>query len=456
MNFFTKITSALVMLIALLALAPAQASAAQTPWRPDFKAGTQVYIDPAVANNPDFPVALPGLEQKLKEAGEKNNVKFLVVVVQQTTETGAGNLGATRLDELLLRWGGANGFPSDNYVLMLWMRSASNPSEGWVAVNAGSNLKVYGLNGATLNSATGPVVPAVKKYMPQDPKGLFNGIAANVNQVIDDYNTAQQQAAEHSNFMSKLPIIFIVLLLAGGAGAFFFMRSRSTGALKVTAQAALNDWNEKMDSANALYLKLRAGYLGFVQDQSDWKGKFTGATKSQYEAALTNFADFSARRTKANAHLAGARKLFDAGNYQGCIDKLGSEMITVEGSDIALEDATLFGGLVKKNDYKPNELLNSMASLFDQTNKALSGIMRSIKEALAAGSDLDAVQADIEMTWGRIGNTAFAPHKAEFDAINVDEVQVRLTYTSDPISGKDAMLALVARARDIQAALKSA
>lgn len=455
MNFVTKITSALVMLIALLVLAPAQAAAAQ-PWRPDFKSGTQVYIDPAVANNPDFPVALPGLEQKLKEAGEKNNVKFLVVVVQQTTETGSGNLGANRLDELLLRWGGANGFPSDNYVLMLWMRSATNPSEGWVAVNAGSNLKVYGLNGATLNSATGPVVPAVKKFMPQDPKGLFNGIAANVNKVIDDYNAAQQQATEHSNFMSKLPIVFVILLALGGAGAFFFMRSRSTGALKATAQAALADWTEKMDSANALYLKLRAGYLGFVQDQSDWKGKFTGATKSQYEAALTNFADFSARRTKANAHLVDARKLFDAGNYQGCINKLANETVTVEGSDIALEDATLFGGLVKKNDYKPNELLNSMATLFDQTNKALSGIMRSIKEALAAGSDLDAVQADIEMKWGRIGDAAFAPHKGEFDAINRDEVEVRKSYTSDPLAGKDAMLALVARARAIQNALKSA
>jgi hypothetical protein len=456
MNFFKNITSALVVMIfALLALPPAHA-AAQTPWRPAFSAGTQVYIDPAVANNPDFPVALPGLEQKLREAGEKNNVKFLVVVVQQTTETGSGNLGANKLDEILLRWNGASGFPSDNFVLMLWMRSATNPSEGWVAVNAGSNLKVYGLNGATLSSATGPVLPAVKKYMPQDPKGLFNGIAANVNGVIDDYLAGQQAARDRSNFMGQLPIYIVLVLLAGGAGAFFFVRSRAKGALKGTAQTVLDDWNEKMDSANALYLKLRAGYMGFVKDQSDWKGKFTGTTKSLYEAALTNFADFSARRTKANAHLADARKLFDAGNYQACIAKLESETVTVTGSDIALEDATLFGGLVVKNDYKPNELLNSMATLFDQTNKALSGIIRSLTEALTAGSDLDSVQADIEIKWARAGDQSFAAHKAEFDAINRDEEQVRLTYKSDPVSGKEAMLALLVRARAIQTALKSA
>lgn len=455
MNFFTKFTSALVMLLALLVLAPAQALA-QTPWRPDFKSGTAVYIDPAVANNPDFPVALPGLEQKIKEAGEKNNVKFLVVVVQQTVETGSGNLGANRLDELLLRWNNANGFPSDNYVLMLWMRSATNPSEGWVAVNAGSNLKVYGLNGTTLSSATGPVMTAVKKYMPQDPKGCFNGIAANVNRVIDDYNAAQQQATERSNFMGKLPIYIVIVLALGGAGAFFFLRSRSTGELKSKVQAVLSDWNTKMDSANALYLRLRQGYLGFVQDQSDWKGKFSGGTKTQYEAALTNFADFSARRTKANAHLVDARKLFDAGDYKGCLNKLENETVTVTGADIALEDATLFGGLVVKNDYKPNELLNSMETLFGETNKALAGIMRSLKEALAAGSDLDAVQADIEMTRARTGETAFTSHKNEFDAINREEEQVRLTYKSDPLSGKDAMLALVVRARAIQTALKSA
>lgn len=292
--------------------------------------------------------------------------------------------------------------------------------------------------------------------MPQDPKGCFNGIAANVNQVIDDYNTAQQEKVDSSNFFGKLGFFAILLAIAGAIGAFFFMRSRSTGELKGKAQAVLNDWNEKMDSANALYLKLRAGYLGFVKDQSDWKGKFTGATKSQYEEALTNFADFSARRTRANAHLVDARKLFDAGNYQGCMDKLGSESITVTGADIALEDATLFGGLVVKNDYKPNELLNSMATLFDQTNKALSGIMRSITVAIAAGSELDSVQADIEMKWARLGDAGFASHKAEFDAINRDEEQVRLTFKSDPVSGKDSMLALVTRARAIQAALKSA
>lgn len=454
MNFITKITSALVVMVfAMLALTP---SAAMAQWRPNFSSGTSVYIDPAVANHPDFPVAMPGLTEKLREAGEKHNINYLVVVVQQTTESGGGNLAANRLDELLLRWQGASGFPSDNYLLVVWMRSKSNPSEGWIAVNAGSNLKTYGLGKTMLDANDGPVVPAIQKYMPQDPKGCFQGIAANVNKVIDDWNAEKERQKGRAEFMGQLPIYIGIVLLLGGAGVFFFFRSRATNALKASAEELLTDWSTKMDSANALYLKLRAGYLGFVQDQSDWKGKFTSTTLTTYQAALTNFADFSARRSKANTALAEARKLFDRGDYQACINKLTAEIITVTGDDIALEDATLFGGLVQKNDYKPGDLLNSMESLFDQTNKALAGIMRSLSEALAAGSNLDAVQADIEMTWSGIGDARFAPYKDEFDAINRDEIEVRKNYKSDPLSGKDAMLALVARATAIQQALKSA
>jgi hypothetical protein len=456
MKIFTKITTMLVVAVfAMLALAPSMA-AAQSPYRPNFSSGTQVYVDPAVANHPDFPVSLSGLESKLKDAGSAHGVVYLTVVVQQTSERGGGNLAGDWLDQLLLRWSGANGFPSDKYVLMVWMRSATNPSEGWVAVNTGSDLKTYGLGKSMLDAADGPVVPAVRKYMPQDPKGAFLGIASGVNKVIDDYNAAQQSARERSDFMGQLPIYFVILLVAGGIGAFFFVRSRSAKDLKAQVEPLFNEWVEKMDSANALYLKLRSGYLGFVQDQSDWKGKFTGSTAAQYEAALTNFADFSARRTKANARLEEARKLAEKGDYKGVRVKLQDEIVSVTGSDIALEDATLFGGLVKKTDYKPSELLNSMATLFDQTNKALAGIMKSLNEALAAGSKLDAVQADIEMKWAHAGDKAFAPHKAEFDAINAEEVQVRLNYKSDPLAGKAAMLALVARAEAIQTALGGA
>jgi hypothetical protein len=453
MKLFSNVTRMLVIAVfALLALVPTSASA-QTPYRPNFSAGAQVYIDPAVANHPDFPVSLPGLESKLKDAGSAHGVVYIAVAVQQTTERGGGNLAADWLDQLLLRWGGANGFPSDNYVLMVWMRSASNPSEGWVAVNAGANLKNYGLGKSMLDAADGPVVPAVRKYMPQDPKGAFLGIAGGVNKVIDDYNAAQQSAKERSDFMGQLPIYFLILLVAGGGVAFFVVRSRGVKDLKAQVEPLFNEWNEKMESANALYLKLRGGYLGFIQDQSDWKGKFSGSTKAQYEAALTNFADFSARRSKANAHLEEARKLWQKGDYKGVREMLQDQTITVTGADIALEDATLFGGLVVKNDYKPSELLNSMATLFDQTNKALAGIMKSLNEALAAGSELDAVQADIEMKWAQAGDKSFAPHRDEFDAINVEEAQVRLNYKSDPLAGKAAMLALVARAKAIQSKL---
>jgi len=452
MNFVTKITNLIVvMALALFALVPSVASAQS--YRPEFRSGTQIYVDPAVVNHPTFPVSLSGLESKLNDAGAAHGITYIVVVAQQTTESGGGNLAADKLDELLLRWNGASGFPSDKYVVALWLRNKSNPSEGWVAVNAGSDLKTYGLGKAELDAADGPVNANIRKYMPQDPKGFFLGIATSVNKVIDNYNAEQEAARSRSEFMGQLPFYILGLLVVGGVGAFFFVRNKATQGVKAQANEVLGEWDEKMESANALYLKLRAGYLGFIRDQSDWQGKFTGATKTQYEGALTSFADFSARRTKANAHLAEARKLFEKGDYKGVIAKLTSETVTVTGEDIALEEATLFGGLVKKNTYKPSELLNSMATLFDSTNKALSGIMKALSEALAAGSELDAVQADIEMTWAKIGETKFAPHKGEFDAINRDEEQVRLTFKSDPVPAKDAMVALVVRAKAIQTAI---
>src|SRR5690606_36433928 len=100
-KLFTKAASMLVVAVfALLALAPSMASA-QTPWRPTFSPGTQVYVDPAVANHPDFPVTLSGLETKPKDAGAPHGVQHIVVVVQQTNETGAGNLAADWLDAQL-------------------------------------------------------------------------------------------------------------------------------------------------------------------------------------------------------------------------------------------------------------------------------------------------------------------------------------------------------------------
>ncbi len=456
MRTVTGLTTPVVTLVftMLLMLMPGQAWAA-TAWQPAFNSSTPVYIDPALAGHPDFPVTMPGLSQKLNELGAKNNVKFFVVAVQQTDETGSGNLAGPRLDAILLRWQGAGNFPGDNYVIVLWMRSASNPSVGWVAVNAGSGLKTYGLSKQQLDSANGPVLPALKRFMPQDPMGCFHSIAGNVNQVIDDYNLEQERNKENARFYSRLPIYILIVVAIGGALGVFVWIGRTKANLKVAAQALISDWTAKMDSANALYMRLRKGYLGFVQDQADWKGKFAGTTKDRYEGALTNFADFSARLAKANGLLTSARSSFEKGDYKGCMAMLRDETVTVDGQSIPIEDATLFGGLVKKTEYKPSDLLESMAELFEQTNRALAGIMAALKEALEAGNELDTAQAAIDVARKGMGEANFAPLKHTFDQIEREEQEVRTTFKSDPVAAKDAMLDLVRRAKALRSAAKA-
>ncbi|MBX9668855.1 MAG: hypothetical protein K2X93_14615 [Candidatus Obscuribacterales bacterium] len=457
MRSLTGLTTPVVTLVIamLMMLIPAQVSAAPTAWQPAFNNSTPVYIDPAIAGHPNFPVSMPGLSQKLDELGAKNNVKFFVIALEQSTETGSGNLAAPRLDEILLRWQGGGNFPSDNYLLVLWMRSASNPSVGWVAVNAGSGLKTYGLTKQQLDSADGPVLPSLKRFMPQDPKGCFQSIATSVNKVIDDYNLEQERQKENAKFYSRLPIYGLIVIAVGGAVGVYFWLARAKAGLKVAAETVIGDWTAKMDSANSLYMRLRKGYLGFVQDQVDWKGKFTGTTKSQYEGALTNFADFAARLAKANELLTSAKRTFEKGDYKGCMATLQEEKVTVDGLSIAIEDATLFGGLVKKTDYKPSDLLESMAALFEQTNQALAGIMTALREALEAGNQLDAAQAEIARARTSMGEAKFAPYISTFDEIDREEEAVRTTFKSDPVAAKGAMLELVKRAKALQSKANS-
>lgn len=445
----TVMRNLMVALVAILFMAPSMVQAQGAAWKPSFNQSQQVYIDPALANDPDFPVAMPGLDAKLMEVSSKHNIKIIAIAVKQTNERGA-NPAADKLDEILLRWQSSPGFPSDNYFVVVWMRSATNPSEGWVAANAGSDLKTYGFGKAMLDSRDGPILTAGRKYMPQDPKGFYTGVAVNVNKVIDDYNAAQQSAKDHDALMGWVWIIVIVLVVVGAAVFGLRVLNKAKAGVREQANTVLTDWNTKMESANALYLKLRSGYIGFVSDQGDWKTKFNGDTLTDYKAALTNFADFSTRRTKANQVLAEARKLFESGKYSEVLKKLNDEIIVIDGKELPIEELTLFGGLVQRSEYKPNELLNSMASLFDNTNKTLAAIMKALKEAKQAGDDLDAAQAEIETQRGRLGTSGFAKFAADFEVLVRDEAKVREQFKGDPVTTKDAMLALLARANKIK------
>lgn len=460
-SFLKRLGTVALFALAVLVVAPTSASA-QSRWQPDFKSGTHVYIDPAMANDPLYPVALPGLEEKLAAVSAKHGIEVLAVAVKQTNESG-GNPSLARVDDLLLRWQSKPGFPHGKYLILLWMRSASNPSSGWVGGNVGTDLKIYGIDKANLDSPTGIIGPAATKYMPQDPAGFYVAVTAAVNQKIDDYNIAKQKEAERAESRKSLPLKILIVVVILGVGGFGFFRWRAFESQKATVGVELADWTTKMESANALHIRLKTGYLGFLMTEEDWRTKFKGETLRQFEAAVSAFADFSARAKKANEvyNLAkgkiAAANMFASGGLAEGNALLTETVITVDGDSIALENATLFGGLIKKTDYKPKALLDSMEALFATTNTSLANIVRALNEARDAGTVLDTVQGEIDVLKTRFtGARSFERFDAAYTRLNADEVQVRQGFGTDPVSAKDAMQALVTRANGLKGDIEKA
>ena len=161
----------LVALVLMVFMAlPASAQAAG--WQPKFDAGQHVYVDPALANHASYPVNLSGLSKQLETVSDKHGVSVYVVAIERTTEGGAVP-AVGRVNDLVLRWQGQADFPHDRFLVILWLRYADDPSQGSVAVNAGSELRQYNLTSSDLNSPSGPVNAAIKKYMPHDPNGAW-------------------------------------------------------------------------------------------------------------------------------------------------------------------------------------------------------------------------------------------------------------------------------------------
>jgi hypothetical protein len=286
-----------------------------------------------------------------------------------------------------------------------------------------------------------------------------------VNQKIDDYNAEKVREAERAESRKSLPLKILIVVFVLGAGGFGFYRRRSFESAKIAANAVLTEWTTKMESANALHIRLKTGYLGFLMKEEDWQTKFKGTTLKQFSVAVSAFADFSSRAKRANEVLNQAKALiagagmFSSGGLAAGVALLTETVIAVDGDAIALENATLFGGLIKKTDYKPKALLDSMESLFASTNTNLAGIVRALNEAREAGTVLDTVQSEIDGMKVRFDsadsslNTAF---DGAYTKLNADEVEVRKGFSVDPISAKDAMLALVTRAQNLKGDIERA
>src|SRR5262249_18573402 len=202
--------------------------------------------------------------------------------------------------------------------------------------------------------------------------------------------------------------------------------------------------------------------FGFIKDQGDWSNKFKGETHEKYKAAVTDFADFTARQKAANNLLDTAKNYVKrciwpmVGGLRKANAMLTSETVTITGTELSLEESTLFGGVVTKVDYAPEKLLDAMSELFDRTNKALASIVASFRGAEANCQVIDRLlrEVDAKKTALTEAGLSFDPYQERYTKVKAGEAAFAAILASDPLTAYTASERVEADARAIKADLE--
>ena len=453
-SFVWKIPLATIALGICLLLAAAPAIAQET-WLPPFDPNQTVYVDPSLANHPTHPVNLAGLAPKLEEASKPKNLATYVVASQQGSENLAANANwaVVKLDDLIARWRSHPQFPAENYVVILWVRRTDDVNRGWVAANVGTALKAQKITPQRLSAPDGPVISALKYYMPNDPKGAMVGIVENINSDLKDYQREQQ-------FQKYGPLALLGAMFVAGAWVLsLIFRLRRNAARK-----AIGAWSERLANANELYLKLYDEYFEFLRAQSDWQERFQGETLQKYEAAVQDFSEFTMRLEAANQRLEAARVVAKGtvfpttAGFKRAIELLTKEPVFVTDEELPLEMANLFSGLVPKHSYIPEQLLEAMAELFQRTHQALGelfgaviGVPENCQQIEAHLKVADACRSDLAAR-----DLPFAPYEMRLAQLQEVLVSLQAQQLNNPMPAYDQSQQVQQVAQQLEADLKRA
>jgi hypothetical protein len=455
------------LVLLALTLGFAAPSFAADAWQPQFHQGQHVYLDPALTGG-QFPVNLDGLESQLQTEGKKNGVEFFYVMVLKGDEQPTQTLAKEKVGKLVGNWGGHSGFPADRAVVIYVIRLANTDAlwtKSAVADNVASEL---GKKGVDKDVVFG-IADALSQHrtsnpdalLPQNPKGFALAVAQGVDQtianhaaqVIADQKAEAERVAEaarqaeadriaaiaHAKTMHTVAVAVEIggpiLLLLIVFGVLYSRKRKAYGK----AAAEIARWDGLFQTANSNYIELDGHYLDFLKKQGEnWKTRFKGITLTRYTAALSAYADLSARIQTAKKLLDAAHKANDSGNIfslagnEKAIALLTSEDVTIDSKSLSFEQQGLFGALLdgKTNTKKPNELLEDMDTLFRTTSQTMADIMSAF-EGSAKNKD------EIEKQF-----TAVEAAKADLTAasLSFDAYQADFTKLG---TAKDAFLAIV-------------
>jgi hypothetical protein len=429
-----------VMLFAMLAFA-VPASAADG-WLPaHFDAHQHVYVDPALANDSQYPVNVDGLEAQLDNLSQQEGIELIFVLSKKGTGTIPpqynGKYATWQLDDLINRWSSQPGFKPARAEVIMLVRSDRNPNAFAWAVNPGTDVRA---NGVTSDFLTDSYLTNLRnQYLPNDIKGW-------VLQIANDSNGKWHATVAHRAFMAALPMyIGIGAVLALLIGAFLFFLFRYLAASKRLA-AELAKWAPKMDSVTQLYMQLNdpaKGYLDFFTDQKGRRESFRGKTKEKYEAALADYSRFVVRRQLAADLYEGAKKAYDGrkfiastGALNAAADSLTVTKVVITGQEKNLRDITdVFGGLIEKSEYTPDQLLANINDTFRAVTSVMGGIMDAFTRASANKATISTTLGEVEAMEAKVtaAGLTFEPYRKREAGIQQEADTLLADISSDPV-----------------------
>ncbi|MBY0550292.1 MAG: hypothetical protein K2W95_23645 [Candidatus Obscuribacterales bacterium] len=193
-----------VLLASCLVLTGAyrSAAAAEGTWLPDFDAKKHLYVENRLAGRLNL---TPQFEKKVEEKGLSNDLSVYVVMTEAGAELGSNrDMWAPELlhNRLWDKWlSSGKGFSEDRSVVILYVRS-KGAAAGSTAVRAGRYVHSLGIDRESFSSFSGPVMPAVRKYMRTDPETGVLTILENIN---GEVVRRTRCASDPSPAVAKLP-----------------------------------------------------------------------------------------------------------------------------------------------------------------------------------------------------------------------------------------------------------
>lgn len=459
-----------MMLLLFAAVLPASAQAASN-WLPKFDPATHVYVDPALEHNSQYPVDFSGMNDEVKSLQKAHNLEVFVIAVERDYDLNTAGVPARDVvDDLVPRWSGLSNFPGQNFMVVVWVRNAGNPNKGSVAAYSGPSLVAYGFDAARLSDKiNGPVTPALKQFMPSNPRAAMLQVIKNVNNGIDqtiaarkaaeearanaerdtaaraeqdriDHEKAVIESAERQKQITTIAVVGVPSALVLGLVIFLVLRLRRA---KAKAEELIAATEEKFNKSNGNYIELEGEYKPFLVSQgTDWKSKFKNKTLKVYTEAVGFWANLSAQNEVAKALLADAKasaakaNLFSIAGAERAVALLTTEKVTINGDKIPVEDRDYFGSEVTQTVLTPEELFASMADLFSKTGQALGSIRKSFRGAETNRQEIETITKAVDDLRASVKDKGldFGPYEPRYQKIKADQKAFLDILQSDPLA----------------------